>query len=235
MVPSENDDVVTSPYNSILSISKLAKTSDVVLPVDNASLFTIYEKIQEKASKRPASSLTDNGNSARKIYDQHRETKKNEAFNTMNNIVANLLLNMTSSMRFEGSLNVDINDLVTNLVPFQSLNFLSSSMTPFYALKDVKPAPKVIDQLFLDAFLPEAQLLSVDPRKSVFLAAAVIARGAIELSDLRRNIGKLRNNLKFVPWNVDAWKTGLCDVAPLGQVFVDMRSIHSLTNIPNSL
>ena len=206
-----------------------------MLPVDNQSLFTIYERILLAKGKKPSSSLIDNGSSARKIYDHQKEGKKNEAFNTMNNIVANLLLNMTrfqsqplsftniftSSMRFEGSMNVDINDIVTNLVPFQNLNFLSSSMTPFCTFKDIKPAAKVLDQLFTDAFLPDAQLLSVDPRKAVFLASAIISRGAIELSDLRRNIERLRKHLSFVPWNVDAWKTGLCDVAPLNQVFFD--------------
>jgi hypothetical protein len=36
----------------------------------------------------------------------------------MNGIAATMLLNMTSSMRFEGSLNVDLNDITMNLVPF---------------------------------------------------------------------------------------------------------------------
>ena len=34
---------------------------------------------------------------------------KAKPFDTMNNIVANVLLNMTSSSRFEGDLNIDIN------------------------------------------------------------------------------------------------------------------------------
>lgn len=36
--PSEDDDVITSPYNSILAMHKLTEFADVVLPVDNASL-----------------------------------------------------------------------------------------------------------------------------------------------------------------------------------------------------
>ncbi len=39
-------------------------------------------------------------------------------FDSMNGIAATMLLNMTSSMRFEGSLNVDLNDITMNLVPF---------------------------------------------------------------------------------------------------------------------
>jgi tubulin epsilon len=48
----------------------------------------------------------------------------------MNGIAANLLLNLTSGMRFEGALNVDINDITMNLVPFPRLKFLLSSMSP---------------------------------------------------------------------------------------------------------
>ena len=36
----------------------------------------------------------------------------------MNGIAASMLLNMTSSVRFDGSLNVDLNDITMNLVPF---------------------------------------------------------------------------------------------------------------------
>jgi tubulin epsilon len=90
VVPSPNDDVVTSPYNSILSLWKLSESSDCVLPLDNQSLYTIYKKILSVPPqlRLPLSTLIDNG-------DRLKGTKKNEAFNTMNNIVANLLLNLT--------------------------------------------------------------------------------------------------------------------------------------------
>ena len=48
----------------------------------------------------------------------------------MNGIAANLLLNLTAGMRFDGALNVDINEVTTNLVPFPKLHFLLSSMSP---------------------------------------------------------------------------------------------------------
>jgi tubulin epsilon len=122
-------------------------------------------------------------------------------------------------MRFEGNLNVDINDIVTNLVPFPKLNLISSSMTPFYQQTDLKQCSKLIDQVFTDAFQPDSQLISIEPKQSVFLASALIARGSIHISDLRRNIDRIRNQLKFVPWNSDGWKTGLCDVPPMGQQY----------------
>lgn len=36
--PSEDDDVITSPYNSVLALGELTEHADCVLPVDNSSL-----------------------------------------------------------------------------------------------------------------------------------------------------------------------------------------------------
>jgi tubulin epsilon len=57
-------------------------------------------------------------------------------------------------MRFEGSLNVDLNEITTNLVPFPGMHFLTSSLSPLYALADLaaQTAPRRLDQMFTDAF-----------------------------------------------------------------------------------
>ena len=36
------------------------------------------------------------------------------------------LVNLTSSMRFEGPLNVDLNEITTNLVPYPRLHYIVS-------------------------------------------------------------------------------------------------------------
>ena len=67
-------------------------------------------------------------------------------------------------MRFEGSMNVDINDIVTNLVPFPKLKFLCSSMTPLYSVSDVKITSKNLDLMFTDAFSKDCQLIKANPK-----------------------------------------------------------------------
>ena len=37
---------------------------------------------------------------------------------------------MTASLRFEGEMNVDLNEFQTNLVPFPRLHFMTTSMAP---------------------------------------------------------------------------------------------------------
>lgn len=39
--PAMDDDVITSPYNSVLAIHELANHSDCVLPIDNQALIDI--------------------------------------------------------------------------------------------------------------------------------------------------------------------------------------------------
>ncbi len=77
----------------------------------------------------------------------------------MNAVAANLLLHTTASVRFEGPLNVDLNDITMNLVPYPRMHFLLSAMSPLQphgALKerDVGKAaaaaalqPRTLDQV----------------------------------------------------------------------------------------
>ena len=69
-------------------------------------------------------------------------------------------------MRFEGTMNVDINDIVTNLVPFPRLKYLFSSMTPLYQGGDLNVGHKAIDNMFSDAFTKDHHLIRADPKKS---------------------------------------------------------------------
>lgn len=58
----------------------------------------------------------------------------------MNKIIGHLLSNLTCSMRFHSKLNVDLNEITMNLVPFPKMHFLISSLSPISEiLKNKKP------------------------------------------------------------------------------------------------
>ena len=40
--PSDDDDVITSPYNSVLAMKQLADHADCVLPVENQVMLTVF-------------------------------------------------------------------------------------------------------------------------------------------------------------------------------------------------
>lgn len=48
--------------------------------------------------------------------------------------------------------------------------------------------PSRLDQMFSDAFSKEHQLIRADPKHSLYLACALMVRGNVQVSDLRRNI-----------------------------------------------
>ena len=154
-------------HRSVLSLHQLIEHADCVLPVENEALLDICAKagIPTKDAVKgssladvPGSSSSGGGGSGGAGAGAGGRSEggsgEGTAFDAMNNIAAHLLTNMTASMRFEGSLNVDLNEITTNLVPFPRMHFLSSSLSPLYSLADIKAqtAPRRFDQMFTDAF-----------------------------------------------------------------------------------
>ncbi|GMF62904.1 unnamed protein product [Phytophthora fragariaefolia] len=281
--PSEDDDVVTSPYNSMLALRELTEHADCVLPIENEALMDLCAKIDRGTSSAKGlsgfgtlagtesearvvdgSRLTDcmDLRELEKFYKSGKEPplaatrparkksaaahpgaqKKTSAFGQMNNIVARLLTNLTSSMRFEGSLNVDLNEITTNLVPFPKLHFLLSSMSPVFATSDPRQQPRRLNQMFSDAFQKyveplrqrllsvvcwnsltlcgyarDHQLIRANPRASVFLACGLLMRGNVEVSDINANIQRLQSEVRMIHWNQEGFKVGVCSVSPVGQ------------------
>ncbi|XP_041716708.1 tubulin epsilon chain isoform X3 [Coregonus clupeaformis] len=230
--PSAEDDVITSPYNSVLAMRELTEHADCVLPVENQvcvrackSLVDIMNKIKHMSHSGKPGSVIKKDSAI--ISGQGGVSGAEKPFDAMNNIVANLLLNITSSARFEGSLNMDLNEIAMNLVPFPRLHYLVPSLTPLYTLADVNIPTRRLDQMFTDAFSKDHQLIRADPKHSLYLACALMVRGNVQVSDLRRNIERLKPTLPFVSWNQEGWKTGLCSVPPVGHS-------HSLLALANN-
>ncbi|XP_041044831.1 tubulin epsilon chain isoform X1 [Carcharodon carcharias] len=223
--PSAEDDVITSPYNSVLAMKELTEHADCVLPIENQSLIDIVNKINQMVNSGKLASAIKLQST---LISGHSEVKQQEKpFDAMNNIVANLLLNLTSSARFEGSLNMDLNEITMNLVPFPRLHYLVSSLTPLYTLADVNIPIRRLDQMFTDAFSKDHQLMHADPKRNLYLACALMVRGNVQISDLRRNIERLKPSLQFVSWNQEGWKTSLCSIPPVGHT-------HSLLALANN-
>ncbi|MGH0147444.1 UNVERIFIED_CONTAM: hypothetical protein FKN15_058940 [Acipenser sinensis] len=179
--PSAEDDVITSPYNSVLAMRELTEHADCVLPIENQSLVDIVNKIKHMSHSGKLGAEIKQSSTI--ISGQGGVKGQEKPFDAMNNIVANMLLNLTSSAR--------------------------------------------LDQMFSDAFSKDHQLIHSDPKHSLYLACALIVRGDVQVSDLRRNIERLKPSLPFVSWNQEGWKTGLCSVPPVGHS-------HSLLALANN-
>jgi tubulin epsilon len=239
--PSKDDDVITSPYNSILSLNQLINNADCVLPIDNQSLIDICNKVESETSKE-GKSIFKSGNSTqnKNILDadsngvKQVSSGKKKPYDKMNSIIAHLLCNLTCSMRFEGTLNVDINDITMNLVPYPRLHFILSAISPLYHVLDKKLEPRKSDQIFADVFDKDHGLISIDNLyNGTYLASALIARGDLAISDIMYNIEKQKKNLKMVSWNFEGFKIGLCDQPPVNMKY-GLLNLSNNTAISNS-
>jgi tubulin epsilon len=269
--PSEDDDVITSPYNSVLAINELVQHASCVLPIENQALLDMCAKIPHNRNKgvgsgqtrssltdmppivqkwRGSDSTTSSNSQSMKSSAKHGKNGKNgkggnggkcgngggnvspdNPFDAMNNIAAHLLTSLTSSMRFPGALNVDLNEITTNLVPYPRLHFLMPSLSPLFGSTDVRRNIRSVDQMFTDAFSPKTQLIRADPRRSTYLACALMVRGRIQVSDVNRNIERMRSKIRTIYWNHDGFKVGICATPSARKLPVELLCLANNTAI----
>ena len=54
----------------------------------------------------------------------------------MNSLIGQILNNLTASMRYPGKLNIDLNEITMNLIPYSKLHFLTSSIAPINLIEN---------------------------------------------------------------------------------------------------
>merc|ERR1719284_2373156 len=104
LYPSPNiSTCIVEPYNGLLSTHWLLDHTDVSLVLDNEALYEICQKKLD--IKKPS-------------------------YDNLNRIIGKVLSSLTAALRFDGELNVDMNEFQTNLVPFPRLHFMTTSLAP---------------------------------------------------------------------------------------------------------
>lgn len=142
--PSENNDVVTSPYNVMLATSELIEHADCVFPLDNSALFAFSQREQrgkKGGNNKDEGSAPFTGNT----MNSNTHKSKDRGFDAINGVAARMLCHLTSSSRFHGEMNVDLNEIYTNLIPYPRLHFLITALSLHQAqqtppLHHAKPA-----------------------------------------------------------------------------------------------
>lgn len=228
--PSEENDVVTSPYNSVLATKELIEHADCVFPIDNSDLqaFAALEASQKNKKKGAAQGYR--APMGIGVQDPLQKGRKDKGFDDMNAVAARMLCHLTSSSRFHGEMNVDLNEICTNLVPFPRLQFLMTALSPQRASDTVSHSDAFnggsgttmgsnssrnsMQRAFTDLLRRSGQINGADPQSSgcVTIASAFIARGTpsnVRLSDFLSCVTNAQKSLRFPSWNQDACKVNL--------------------------
>ena len=90
---------------------------------------------------------------------------------------------MTASLRFEGALNVDLNEFQTNLVPFPRLHFMTTALAPITTPAKAETQRNDVQTVTQECFTPKhffVKMADFDPEEDKYMAISLNYRGDIK-------------------------------------------------------
>lgn len=201
---------VVEPYNSVLSTHSLLEHTDVAVMLDNEAIYDICKR-----------SLSIN-----------RPTYAN-----LNRLIAQVVSSLTASLRFDGALNVDINEFQTNLVPYPRIHFMLSSYAPIVSAEKAYHEEMSVAEITSSVFEPNASFAKCDPRSGRYIAVSLNYRGEdIYPKDVNAAVAsiKTKKSIQFVDWSPTGMKIGINSQAPTNvpgdELAKVQRSVCSMAN-----
>merc|ERR1711870_221285 len=165
---------VVEPYNALLTTHWLLDHTEISIVLDNEAIYEIAQKNLD--IKRPS-------------------------YDTLNRITSKVISSMTASLRFEGELNVDLNEFQTNLVPFPRLHFMITSMAPVTTEKKKETARNDIQGITESCFAAQnffAKIADFDAEEDKYMAVSVNYRGAVKAKKANATVQWMKTNKKVV-------------------------------------
>ena len=175
---------VVEPYNSVLSTHSLLEHTDVAVMLDNEAIYDI----------------------CRKSLSIQKPTYLN-----LNRIIAQTISSLTASLRFEGALNVDINEFQTNLVPYPRIHFMLSSYAPVISKERSFHEEGSVMEITSEAFEPINMMAKCDPRIGKYMATCLMYRGDVIPKAVNAAVSmiKTKRTIQFVDWCPTGFKVGI--------------------------
>ncbi|KAK3832243.1 MAG: Tubulin/FtsZ [Linnemannia elongata] len=200
---------VVEPYNSILTTHTTLEHTDCAFMVDNEAIYEICQR----------------------NLDVSRPT-----YTHLNRMIAQVVSSITASLRFAGSLNVDLNEFQTNLVPYPRIHFPLVTYAPILSAKKAYHEQLSVNEITTACFDIQNQMVKCDPRQGKYMACCLLYRGDVLPKDVSGTIAtlKTKKTIQFVDWCPTGFKVGINSVAPAvvpgGEVAKVHRAVCMLSN-----
>ena len=175
---------IVEPYNSILTTHTTLEHSDCAFMVDNEALYDLCKR----------------------NLNVDRPSHIN-----LNRLIAQVVSSITASLRFQGSLNVDLSEFQTNLVPYPRIHFPLTSYAPIFSVDKAYHEQCSVGDLTKAVFDVSNQMVKCDPRSGKYMACCMLYRGDVVSKEANAAINtiKSRENVRFVDWSPTGFKVGL--------------------------
>ncbi|KAJ5157845.1 tubulin-domain-containing protein [Penicillium canariense] len=175
---------VVEPYNAVLATHHTIEHCDCTFLVDNEAVYNICRRNLD--IPRPG-------------------------FEHLNRLVAQVVSSITSSLRFDGALNVDLAEFQTNLVPFPRIHYPLISYAPVISTNRSSHESHRVQDLTFQCFDPNNQMVVCDPTKGQYMAVAMLYRGDVVPRDCTQAAAALKAKSTFhlVDWSPTGFKLGI--------------------------
>ncbi|KAM3859804.1 tubulin alpha chain-like [Diretmus argenteus] len=200
---------VVEPYNSILTTHTTLEHSECTFMVDNEAIYDI----------------------CRRNLDIGRPSYTN-----LNRLVAQVVSSITASLRFDGALNVDLQEFQTNLVPYPRIHFPLTTYAPVISAEKAYHERLSVADITNACFEPANQMVKCDPRRGKYMACCLLYRGDVVPKDVNSAIAtiKTKRTIQFVDWCPTGFKVGMNyqppTVVPGGDLAKVQRAVCMLSN-----
>ncbi len=123
---------------------------------------------------------------------------------------------ITASLRFDGSLNVDLNEFQTNLVPYPRIHFPLVAYAPVISAAKAAHEANSVQEMTMSCFEPNNQMVKCDPRRGKYMATCLLYRGDVVPNDAHGAVAtlKTKRTIQFVDWCPTGFKLGICYQPP---------------------
>jgi tubulin alpha len=185
----QNATSVVEPYNSILTTHTTLEHSDCSFMVDNEAIYDICRR--NLGIERPS-------------------------YENLNRLIAQVVSSITASLRFDGSLNVDLNEFQTNLVPYPRIHFPLVAYAPVVSAAKASHEANSVNEITSACFEPNNQMVKCDPRNGKYMATCLLYRGDVVPKETHAAVAtlKTKRTIQFVDWCPTGFKIGICYQPP---------------------
>ncbi|PFH37502.1 alpha tubulin TUBA1 [Besnoitia besnoiti] len=200
---------VVEPYNAVHNTHALLENTDVAVLFDNEALYDICTR--------------------------YLNLPKTSYVN-LNRIIAQVISSVTCSLRFAGSLNFDLTEFQTNLVPYPRIHFMLASYAPLVGPDKASHDALSVPELTSTAFAPASMMAKCDPRHGQYMACCLMYRGDVGPQDVNAAVAtmKTKRSIQFVDWCPTGFKVGINYHPPVyvpgGDLARVMRAVCMLAN-----
>jgi len=139
------------------------------------------------------------------------------SYDNLNRIIAKVISSMTAALRFDGELNVDMNEFQTNLVPFPRLHFMTTSLAPVVSVEKASTESSTVKEITDQAVQAYSFLVKYsdfDVVEDKYMAISMNYRGDIKSKKANEAMQwiKTQGKVNFVEWMPTGFKIGLNNV-----------------------